>query len=473
MHIKKQYNYNKTKVLIELRQKYAITQEQASHYIGVKRDALRAWEYGYGKPLKARRFALVLYLLDKLELRHHNATFHQLWRDVMEGEWGWPPLTPLDLEKWPQLMSNMTTDDNKYTAEDLLRRQPNYIFHAPPYPNHTLFDREHLFDIVKRNLLNGQRTIAICGIPGVGKTTLANMVVHDAHILAHFKDGILWGGLGQELDPKQNTNILSLLKEWGDVLNLDPTRLQSRGTVTKQAQAIKQAIGQRAFLLIIDDAWQLDSLDIQQILGPNCACLITTRLPTLATDLADNRVIFVEELSQTNGQLLLSSLTTTSSLTDLTFTSPLREVDIIALVELVGRLPLGLVLIGNALYKATRQSRRLQDVVAQIQEDDAYLHLSRPLAQTFSHPSVPQGKEISLAMIIGSSYMFLDKQAQQALHTIIKLLPKTYRFSEQSILNQTDITTTTLDKLCDYGVLQATDDSYAIHKTIYDFVRFQ
>src|SRR5579885_340569 len=48
--------------------------------------------------------------------------------------------------------------------------------------------------------------IALHGLPGVGKTALAIALAHDPVVRAHFKDGILWAGLGPEPNIQNHLN---------------------------------------------------------------------------------------------------------------------------------------------------------------------------------------------------------------------------------------------------------------------------
>src|ERR1051326_1187683 len=66
--------------------------------------------------------------------------------------------------------------------------------------------------------------IALYGLPGVGKTTLAVALAHDQAIQDHFEDGILWAGLGPHPD------IFGLLTHWGDLPGVSESESQNLRT---------------------------------------------------------------------------------------------------------------------------------------------------------------------------------------------------------------------------------------------------
>lgn len=71
---------------------------------------------------------------------------------------------------------------------------------VPPMPPY-FFGRTELVDELVIRLCAGQTTaLSADGLPGVGKTTLAVALARDPRLLAHFRDGILWAGLGRTPD---------------------------------------------------------------------------------------------------------------------------------------------------------------------------------------------------------------------------------------------------------------------------------
>jgi hypothetical protein len=95
--------------------------------------------------------------------------------------------------------------------------------------------------------------LALYGIPGIGKSSLAIELAYDVDILSHFTDGVLWIGLGKTPD------ILALLGEWGRALGRSELELSQAVTVQQRARALSNAIGLKKILLIIDDAWNIEA----------------------------------------------------------------------------------------------------------------------------------------------------------------------------------------------------------------------
>src|SRR5581483_4444158 len=112
----------------------------------------------------------------------------------------------------------------------------------PPFANtYKLIGRDDLLQRLKQRLFDHKRVAlsALNGIPGVGKTSLALALVHDDEVIEHFRDGILWSGLGPE------PNILSLLSHWGALLGIAAAERATFSSVEAWTLAIRAAIGDR------------------------------------------------------------------------------------------------------------------------------------------------------------------------------------------------------------------------------------
>ena len=84
----------KLEVLVELRKKVGLNQSDVARFFEMTDyGSVAAWELGKSKPLSTRRKRFIVYLLDKLLLRHQPDHFFSIWSEVMVDEWGWHPLS--------------------------------------------------------------------------------------------------------------------------------------------------------------------------------------------------------------------------------------------------------------------------------------------------------------------------------------------------------------------------------------------
>lgn len=156
---------------------------------------------------------------------------------------------------------------------------------APPRP--ALFiGRENVIKDLKVRLgifgrRERKRLNIIRGLPGVGKTTLVKALIHDKEIKQIFPDGILWASLGG--DAKSPTALQSWMRQ--------VPLLESGSNSSKLERLITECrnfFRNKEFLLIADDVWENNhATPCKQVVGENCALIITTRFNNLARSLAD------------------------------------------------------------------------------------------------------------------------------------------------------------------------------------------
>src|SRR3990172_3723011 len=173
-------------------------------------------------------------------------------------------------------------------------------FLAPPKPLYPLVGRHPA--PFKAWLLSAAPSpvLAICGLPGVGKTALAIHLTHDEEVQSRFLDGILWAGLGRQPD------VLALLGQWAMALGLSTEDIAGLSSCEDRARAVHAAIGRRAMLLILDDVWRAEEGLSFMLGGPRCAHVITTRLPKVGVELAGPGARSLSELDETEGVELLT-----------------------------------------------------------------------------------------------------------------------------------------------------------------------
>jgi len=119
---------------------------------------------------------------------------------------------------------------------------------------------------------------AIRGWPGVGKTTIAAAIAHDAELAETFPDGVLWTSLGP------TPNLLNALAAWGRALGTHEV-LHAR-TLEEAVAQLAALLHNRRMLLIVDDVWKAEHALPFRVGGSGCALLITTRINSVAQELA-------------------------------------------------------------------------------------------------------------------------------------------------------------------------------------------
>jgi tetratricopeptide (TPR) repeat protein/transcriptional regulator with XRE-family HTH domain len=321
-----------------------------------------------------------------------------------------------------------------------------------------LVGREDLLQKLKERLYTGEHVAlsAINGLPGVGKTALAVELVHDREVRAHFRDGVLWAGLGPV------PNVAGLLGRWGALLGVTPEHANIEGW----QKAITAAIGERRMLLVIDDAWKIEDALAFRVGGPHCAHLVTTRFPVIAHRFAQGETIEVHELDEDNGLRLLERLAPEAVRSE--------PEEARALVRSMGGLPLALNLIGKYLYiqAYSGQPRRLQMALQGLRSADQRLHLTQPQAPVFTSPGHAPDAPLSLQSVISVSDQQLGEAARLALRALSIFPAKPNTFSMEAALAVCYTPLETIATLIEAGLLEQSDaDRYTLHQTIADYAR--
>ncbi|MBV7333608.1 hypothetical protein KFU94_36315 [Chloroflexi bacterium TSY] len=303
---------------------------------------------------------------------------------------------------------------------------------------------------------------ALRGLPGVGKTTLAVELAHDPDVQEILVDGVLWVGLGRQPD------VMAQLGRWATAVGISLHGIAELNTVEERANAIHDAIGRRRLLLVVDDAWCSEEAAAFKVGGPNCAYLITTRLPEVAIQFAGNNYTVVGELNEANSLALLTQLAPKIVKQE--------PDDALKLVQEVGGLPLGIILIGNylCLKASCRHPRRIKDALKQLHNTEYRLRSISQPKSPLEHPGLSFGTKISLEAVIAVSDEALDQPSQYTLRALSVFPPKPNTFSEEAALAVTGQTKDILDRLTDAGLLEYSGNGrYTLHQTIADYARLK
>lgn len=329
----------------------------------------------------------------------------------------------------------------------------------PPLPNEGrgLVGRQELLDALVEQLCVGKNT-ALSGLPGVGKTALAVTLVHHPRVLETFGDGVLWAGLGP------HPNVLEQLSRWGMQLGLPATEALKEHSIEARALALRAAIGQRRMVLVIDDAWEIESALPFKVGGANCVLLATTRFPGIALGIARDGVHAVHELNTDDGLALLTQLAPEVVTHD---TGAAQS-----LVQEVGGLPLALTLMGKYLQTQAHsgQPRRLQAALTRLRHVPQRLLLSEPQPPLERSPSLAAGTPLSLQSAIAVSDQQLEEQARAVLRALSVFPAKPNSFAEEAALAVSQAPAEVLDVLFDAGLLESSGvGRYTLHQTIADY----
>ncbi|KAH0720764.1 hypothetical protein KY290_005742 [Solanum tuberosum] len=142
---------------------------------------------------------------------------------------------------------------------------------------------------IKEKILNMRKDAVLCTIPivgmgGLGKTTLAKRIFNDQHIEKHFEKRI-W------LCIPEMSEIKSFLELILESLTERKVEVQSRDIIVKK---LRDALGEKQYLLVLDDLWRVDSTSWHEFLDTlrgintsrgNCI-LVTTRSKQVASIVA-------------------------------------------------------------------------------------------------------------------------------------------------------------------------------------------
>ncbi len=414
--------------LVTERYRHGWSQQEVADLIGTTRLNISRWERNLTNPgFYFRRQLCELFKLDQAELG-------LIPEPILSGD----EATPWQQQQEPGIL----------------------IDHALPLPLENLIGRDFEVCQIKHALLAGKRFLALQGLPGVGKTTLACSLAYDSEVRAAFCDGVLYARLGA------NPDVPDILKRWGTLLGISYQQATALTTVEAWRAAIGAIIGQHKLLLILDDAYRLDDILACTIGGSQCAYLLTTRFPSIALTCPAKQILHVCELDDHHSLRLIQHLAPTTLALESALLQPL--------IERAGGLPLVLTLLGNAIRAQTHdgQPRRVRSVLTRLQDARIRLCLAEPQSLLEHSPFLP-AIPVSLQASIATSEQYIDPQARSLLRALSHAFPaKAASFSEAEALDICQGSFEALDMLYDAGLLEsAGPGQYTLHPVIVDYVQ--
>ncbi|MBP7963138.1 MAG: AAA family ATPase [Caldilineaceae bacterium] len=280
-------------ILSDLRREAGLSQADMGRLCGLtgrrSHQTAGAWERGEYAPAATRRVDFMHYLWDGLGLRRDAARFEEVW-DLLAKRWGW---AGIDDNEWRAMTRLPRPAWQQADAEPGDRPPP---FQAPALIPHFIGREATIKELAA--LLTGPdspHTVALVGMGGVGKTTLATHVAHA--LRSYFSGGVLWATVA-------TAHPLQILQMWAQTLGYDfsgITDLENRGA------AMRGILADRQLLIVLDD---VRSVDVVRPLLPgtsSCAVLMTMRDQDIATVLNVN-LFTLRELQLSEGLALLARL---------------------------------------------------------------------------------------------------------------------------------------------------------------------
>lgn len=295
-----------------------------------------------------------------------------------------------------------------------------------------------------QTLLNdpNQRLITIAGLGGMGKTTLARTLYHMP--LEAFPGGKTFIDLSGEHDS------LSFDAALTEAFGLPGMSSVQEEPIT----SLKQAIGTRPYLMIIDNAdrFHHDMLVLPELMRhlPALRILVTARTPL---QLSGETVFQLYGLRQTTGdaqQLFVQEAKRAQP----RHTPAVDHPAVTHICELVGGLPLGIVLAAGWLRLLP-----VEEVADELEDQLSILHSP--------HRDRPDRHQ-SLDDILRTTWQQLTEKCQQALMGLSLFLG---RFQRADMFAVTGGTLTDLRVLVDGGLVRPDKDGYTLHPVVRRFAR--
>jgi hypothetical protein len=224
---------------------------------------------------------------------------------------------------------------------------------TPPAPSHPIIGRADVMGQIKQMLLKGE-SCALHGPAGIGKTAIAQTLVHDEELRATFPDGVLWGTLSADKDAG------ALFAAWSDGLGIPGASIAQLKRIDDRARAVANEVDQRRMLIVCNDCEEQETAVLVRMIGPNCVRLLTTRSAGVAAAFVGSKgAIEITPLSSADaGELLARNANTLKD-----------DAETVAkIITLVGASPGEVSVIGNMLG-GIKDPAKLKEIIRRLLEE--------------------------------------------------------------------------------------------------------
>ncbi|WP_067477644.1 NB-ARC domain-containing protein [Nocardia amamiensis] len=212
--------------------------------------------------------------------------------------------------------------------------------------------RPGILGAARKNLRAARSAVALVGMGGAGKTTLAAALSRDRFVRRTFTDGVVWVTVGR--------GVAATLIQERVAARLGGEAV-SFPTVDVGRHRLAELLGSRAVLLVVDDVWDVAMLKALDVVSGRGALLFTTRDHAVARAVGA-RVHDVDELTLDQALNLLGKWTDTG------FEDLPGVAD--ALCLRVGRQALGIAVLGGMIKARGARRQDWQSVMDLLEDSD-------------------------------------------------------------------------------------------------------
>lgn len=236
-----------------------------------------------------------------------------------------PGATPVNVTG---VVQGLVIGDHNTVEINVVKHEAYVAREAPALPAHWI-ERADL--LARAAAVAGGGVVALVGMGGTGKSALAGRVA--AETAQAFPDGCFWIDLAAE---EGEESLARIARAFGH----DITALDTKD----RPRIVRSLLTRRRVLLVLDDAWSVESTDLFLPPPAGCAALVTTRNEAVATAVATD-VIAVDSLEREHAAAMLARVFGTQD----------AMPDLAGLAEMLGGLPLALELAGKLARKQARR----------------------------------------------------------------------------------------------------------------------
>lgn len=233
----------------------------------------------------------------------------------------------------------------------------------------------------------GESTVVVTGIPGVGKTALATLVVSDRGIRENFPDGTLWVSLGPSPDVVEELDAVA--RRLGGASSEKPPR-----NLAEAQTRVSSLLSDKSVLFVVDDVYDTADAAALRVAGARGVTFVTSRDREVALQLApsDPGPLVLEELDENDALLLLAELAPG--------VVERRRTECEELVRELGGLPLALRVAGGLLAAEEQIGWGVEDLLARLREGREVLGSDVPADRS---PPIPQRTSPTVAALLRTS----------------------------------------------------------------------